>query len=143
VHSVTLQRRSGPITLVRPEGTTAALTMAHQPERAISLPRRTLRECLSEELRRLDADEVYAEVLTKGLPLVNATTPGRTKAAPKKAPAKASGPAGTARTRKAPIATPADTPSQAPARATRRPRRTAPTAGDAAAQGAGTAAARS
>ncbi len=72
VHSVVLNRRGGPITLVRPEGTTAELTMAHQPERSISLPRRTLRECLAEELRRLDDDEVYAEVLAKGLPLVNA-----------------------------------------------------------------------
>lgn len=78
VHSVVLNRRGGPITLVRPEGTTAELTMAHQPERSISLPRRTLRECLSEELRRLDDDEVYAEVLTKGLPLVNAEPAART-----------------------------------------------------------------
>lgn len=93
VHSVVLSRRSGRISLIRPEGTTAELAVANQPERHISLPRRTLRECLSEELRRLDADEVYADVLNKGLPLVNAGTAA--KAAPvrttraKAAPAKA------------------------------------------------------
>ena len=38
-----------------------------QPEHRIALPIRQLRECLAEELRRLDADEVYGEVLQKGL----------------------------------------------------------------------------
>ena len=32
-----------------------------------NLPIRQLKECLIEELRRLDPDEVYGEVLTKGL----------------------------------------------------------------------------
>lgn len=82
VHSVTLARRGGPITLVRPEGNTAALTMANQPERSIALPRRTLRECLAEELRRLDADDVYADVLSKGLPMVNATAPTKVNTKP-------------------------------------------------------------
>ncbi|HEY5878863.1 MAG TPA: glucose-6-phosphate dehydrogenase assembly protein OpcA [Nakamurella sp.] len=133
IHSVTLARRGGPITLVRPEGTTAQLTMANQPERAISLPRRTLRECLSEELRRLDADEVYAEVLTKGLPLVNASAPARsTKAAPKTTAAKASGPVRTTRRRKPAAGTPAnaaDAAAQAPAPRPTRRRRKAETAG--------------
>jgi glucose-6-phosphate dehydrogenase assembly protein OpcA len=98
VHSVVLTRRSGPISLVRPEGTTAELTAVNQPERHISLPRRTLRECLSEELRRLDADEVYAEVLSKGLPQVNAapakaTTKATSRATTKAAPARATAPA--------------------------------------------------
>ncbi len=101
VHSVVLTRRSGQISLVRPEGTTAELTVANQPERHISLPRRTLRECLSEELRRLDADDIYADVLSKGLPLVNAG-PAAAKAAPARtarptaAPAKASAAKGSA-----------------------------------------------
>ena len=49
---------------------TAELKVANQPERHVALPRRGLRDCLSEELRRLDADDVYAEVLTKGIALV-------------------------------------------------------------------------
>jgi len=65
--SVRLQRRSGPIELVRPDGSVAALSQPGQPDRRISLPRRPLNDCLSEELRRLDPDDVYGEVLTKGL----------------------------------------------------------------------------
>ncbi|MEJ7650953.1 MAG: glucose-6-phosphate dehydrogenase assembly protein OpcA [Nakamurella sp.] len=88
--SVTLQRRSGEITLARIEGSTATLTMKDQPVRELALPRRTLRDCLSEELRRLDADEVYAEVLTKGLPLKDAAPkkPATRAAASKPAAAK-------------------------------------------------------
>ena len=67
---------AGDISLVRPQTITAELKVANQPERHVALPRRGLRDCLSEELRRLDADEVYAEVLTKGLPLVNASAAG-------------------------------------------------------------------
>ena len=136
VHSVTLARRGGPITLIRPEGTTAQLTMAHQPERSISLPRRTLQECLAEELRRLDADEVYAEVLTKGLPLVNAGAPARStraQAAAKATPAKASGATRTTRSRKPAAGAPtdaADTAAKAPARPTRRRRKAEPAGAD-------------
>ena len=131
VHSVVLTRRSGPISLVRPEGTTAELTAVNQPERHISLPRRTLRECLSEELRRLDADEVYAEVLSKGLPQVNAapakaatpkaTTRATTKATTKAAPARATTPARAARARTGPAEPATDTAAPAaPAKTSRR-----------------------
>ncbi|MEG2578903.1 MAG: OpcA protein, partial [Glutamicibacter sp.] len=40
------------------------------PQR-ISLPRRSVAECLAEEMRRLDADDVFGEVITKGLNLTN------------------------------------------------------------------------
>jgi glucose-6-phosphate dehydrogenase assembly protein OpcA len=103
VHSVVLNRRSGPISLVRPEGTTAELTAANQPERHISLPRRTLRECLSEELRRLDADDIYADVLSKGLPLVNAGSAA--KSAPARTTQAKAGPAKTTRAKAAPART--------------------------------------
>jgi glucose-6-phosphate dehydrogenase assembly protein OpcA len=69
---VRLERRSGDIVLDRPDGKTAALRQPEQPEHRIALPIRQLRECLAEELRRLDPDEVYAETLTMGLPLVTA-----------------------------------------------------------------------
>jgi len=74
-HAITcvrLVRRSGDIVLDRPDGKTAALRQPEQPEHRIALPIRQLRECLAEELRRLDPDEVYAETLTKGLPRVAA-----------------------------------------------------------------------
>ncbi len=64
---VKLERESGDIVLGRPDGKTAALHQPGQPEHRIALPIRHLRECLAEELRRLDPDEVYGEVLTKGL----------------------------------------------------------------------------
>jgi glucose-6-phosphate dehydrogenase assembly protein OpcA len=70
LHSVVLTRRCGDISLIRPQTITAELKVANQPERHVALPRRGLRDCLSEELRRLDADDVYAEVLTKGMALV-------------------------------------------------------------------------
>jgi glucose-6-phosphate dehydrogenase assembly protein OpcA len=70
LHSVILNRRCGDISLIRPQTITAELKVANQPERHVALPRRGLRDCLSEELRRLDADDVYAEVLTKGMALV-------------------------------------------------------------------------
>ncbi|MBD7994082.1 glucose-6-phosphate dehydrogenase assembly protein OpcA [Arthrobacter sp. Sa2CUA1] len=64
---VRLERGAGVIELYRPDGNTAYLTQPGQPEQRISLPRRNLHECLAEELRRLDPDEVFGEVLTQGL----------------------------------------------------------------------------
>ena len=72
-----LERESGPCELVRPTGT-ATLSQPGQPERRIALPPRRRRDCLAEELRRLDADEVYAEVLTKGLKLLHSTGSAKT-----------------------------------------------------------------
>jgi hypothetical protein len=37
------------------------------------MPRRSLRDCLAEELRRLDPDEVYGRVVTEGLPQIIVT----------------------------------------------------------------------
>ncbi|HEY2205842.1 MAG TPA: glucose-6-phosphate dehydrogenase assembly protein OpcA [Pseudonocardia sp.] len=63
VHSVRLDRRSGPIELVRPDQKVGSLTQPGQPERLVTLARRPVRECLIEELRRLDADETYQSAL--------------------------------------------------------------------------------
>ncbi|MBF0687478.1 MAG: glucose-6-phosphate dehydrogenase assembly protein OpcA [Cellulomonas sp.] len=67
ITQVRLERTSGDIVLDRPDGKTASLRQPDQPEHRIALPIRQLRECLVEELRRLDADEVYGDVLQKGL----------------------------------------------------------------------------
>jgi len=72
ITQVRLERTSGDIVLDRPDGKTAALRQPDQPEHRISLPIRQLRECLVEELRRLDADEVYGDVLQKGLARIDA-----------------------------------------------------------------------
>ncbi|MGL4745642.1 MAG: glucose-6-phosphate dehydrogenase assembly protein OpcA [Dermatophilaceae bacterium] len=62
--SVRLERASGPVDLVRPlEGSTAVLSQPGQPDRTLALAHRSDAECLADELRRLDADEVYADAL--------------------------------------------------------------------------------
>jgi glucose-6-phosphate dehydrogenase assembly protein OpcA len=73
--SVRLTRPGGNIDLLRCDGAVATLSPPGQAVRRISLGRRTLAECLADELHRLDPDEVYAETLTKGLGLI--TTPTR------------------------------------------------------------------
>jgi glucose-6-phosphate dehydrogenase assembly protein OpcA len=67
ISSVRLERKSGPIDLVRPGDVVATLSQAGQPDRRISLPRRELPECLADELRRLDPDETYEDALLHGL----------------------------------------------------------------------------
>ncbi len=59
------------IVLSRPEGDIASLHLPDGPVQRVPLPYRTLEDCLAEELRRLDADEVFGEVLTKGLGAVD------------------------------------------------------------------------
>jgi len=69
---VTLERRSGPVVLERPDGRIVTISQPGKPDRRVALPIRTLSEALIEELRRLDPDEVYGDVLTKGLQKVGA-----------------------------------------------------------------------
>ncbi|WP_105565122.1 glucose-6-phosphate dehydrogenase assembly protein OpcA [Microbacterium halophytorum] len=66
IHSVRLTRASGDVLLERRDQTVAVLTQPGQPSHELHLPRRTLRECLAEELRRLDPDLLYGRVLTEG-----------------------------------------------------------------------------
>ncbi|NUP25126.1 MAG: glucose-6-phosphate dehydrogenase assembly protein OpcA [Nocardia sp.] len=61
---VELRRKSVSIAIERPQtGVTATLTRTGDPVQRIALARRETRDCLAEELRRLDADEIYAEAL--------------------------------------------------------------------------------
>ncbi len=61
---VELVRASETITLSRPqEGVTATLTRTAKPDALLPLARRETRECLAEDLRRLDADEIYLAAL--------------------------------------------------------------------------------
>lgn len=61
---VELVRGTETITLSRPqEGRTATLTRTARPEALVPLARRETRECLAEDLRRLDSDEIYFEAL--------------------------------------------------------------------------------
>ncbi len=69
--SVRLTREAGDVELSRPSGAVAHLYLPGSAPQRISLPRRSVAECLAEEMRRLDADDVFGEVITKGLNLTN------------------------------------------------------------------------
>ena len=68
IRSVHLTRSAGLISLERDVPDVARLTQPGQPVQDLTLKRRSLRDCLSDELRRLDPDELYGEVITRGLP---------------------------------------------------------------------------
>jgi glucose-6-phosphate dehydrogenase assembly protein OpcA len=67
IHGVTMVRASGVVDLSRPSGGIATLRQPNQPVHDISLPRRSLRDCLAEELRRLDPDDLYGDVIQNGV----------------------------------------------------------------------------
>jgi glucose-6-phosphate dehydrogenase assembly protein OpcA len=71
IQRVTLSRASGDIVLERTEPGQARLTQPGQPVHDITLVRRNLRDCLAEELRHLDPDEVYGTVIRDGLSRVD------------------------------------------------------------------------
>jgi glucose-6-phosphate dehydrogenase assembly protein OpcA len=61
---VELGRKSETITLSRPqEGVTATLSRTGRPDALVPLARRETRECLAEDMRRLDPDEIYFAAL--------------------------------------------------------------------------------
>ncbi|MFJ6538082.1 glucose-6-phosphate dehydrogenase assembly protein OpcA [Paenarthrobacter sp. NPDC091711] len=63
IRGVRLMTASGAIRLSRPGHTVAELTQPGQPAQRITLARRSLKDCLAEELRRLDPDEVFGETV--------------------------------------------------------------------------------
>jgi glucose-6-phosphate dehydrogenase assembly protein OpcA len=65
VTTVRLGTDKGEIVLDRPDGPLATLTLPGQPSRSLALKVRPLSELIAEELRRLDADEMY-EVALRG-----------------------------------------------------------------------------
>jgi glucose-6-phosphate dehydrogenase assembly protein OpcA len=68
---VELFRDTETVTLSRPQtGTTATLSRTAKPEAKIPLARRETRECLAEDMRRLDPDDIYLEAL-KGIDKVS------------------------------------------------------------------------
>lgn len=71
IQRVTLTRESGDIVLERTDPGQARLTQPGQPVHEITLVRRNLRDCLAEELRHLDPDDVYGLVIRDGLSRVD------------------------------------------------------------------------
>lgn len=72
IHGVRLDRASGPVVLERLIPNVATLSQPNQPNHDISLPRRSLRDCLAEELRRLDPDDLFGQVVRNGLGALSA-----------------------------------------------------------------------
>ena len=78
IQGVRLHREAGVIELERTMPNVATLIQPNQPTHDISLPRRNLRDCLAEELRRLDPDDLFGNVLLAGLgQLSTPTSPKR------------------------------------------------------------------
>lgn len=65
ITQVVLSTHAGDISLVRTDGKLATLSSPGEPDRPVALKRRELDELLSEELRRLDPDDVYAQTVKK------------------------------------------------------------------------------
>jgi glucose-6-phosphate dehydrogenase assembly protein OpcA len=63
ITEVRLSTAAGDVTVSRGDGTTAVLSRPGVPDSRVALARRDLAALLSEELRRLDPDEVYGEVI--------------------------------------------------------------------------------
>jgi glucose-6-phosphate dehydrogenase assembly protein OpcA len=63
VTAVIFGTSEGEISLTRPDGRVAMLRRPGEPERRVALHRRDTADLLSEELRRLDPDDVYAETI--------------------------------------------------------------------------------
>jgi glucose-6-phosphate dehydrogenase assembly protein OpcA len=63
ITEVSFDTPDGKIMLFRPDGRTATLSWPNRPDRRVALHRRDTADLISEELRRLEPDEVYAETL--------------------------------------------------------------------------------
>ena len=65
ITAVVLTTLQGDITITRYDGRLATLSSPNAPDRPVALKRRDLDELLSEELRRLDPDDVYAATVKR------------------------------------------------------------------------------
>lgn len=70
VTGVYLTREDGVISLERPHEDQALISLPGQTPQEVSVPMRTIEDCLTEELRRIDPDEIYAEVINEGWDLI-------------------------------------------------------------------------
>ena len=60
ITQVTMETKKGPITIVRDDGRMATFSSPGRPDRPVALKRREVPSLLTEELRRLDEDDIYA-----------------------------------------------------------------------------------
>jgi glucose-6-phosphate dehydrogenase assembly protein OpcA len=67
ITAVRLGTAAGDIAITRPDGLLASYAVPGQPERLVALKRRDITDLISEELRRMDPDDVF-EATVKSLP---------------------------------------------------------------------------
>jgi glucose-6-phosphate dehydrogenase assembly protein OpcA len=60
---VRLRTRHGDIAITRPSGRSATFSIPGEPDRPVALKRRDVDELMAEELRRLDEDDVFADMM--------------------------------------------------------------------------------
>jgi glucose-6-phosphate dehydrogenase assembly protein OpcA len=63
IYSVRFNRESANIEILRNQSNLAVLTQSGQPPKELSLPVRSLRDCLAEDMRRLDPDLAFGKVI--------------------------------------------------------------------------------
>lgn len=81
ITDVVLETKHGRVSLVRYDGRLATLSSPGQPDRPVALKRREIAELLSEELRRLDPDDIYADVVKKMVKLNQTNDSGESRKA--------------------------------------------------------------
>lgn len=64
IYSVRFVREGASIEIVRNQTNIAVISQSGQPPKELSLPVRSLRDCLAEDLRRLDPDLAYGKVIS-------------------------------------------------------------------------------
>jgi hypothetical protein len=62
ITEIVLETKKGPIRITRLDGKLATISSPERPDRPIALKRLEIPALLAEELRRLDEDNVYADV---------------------------------------------------------------------------------
>ena len=65
ITGVDIHTTHGEIIVSRPDGRIAAIARPGMPDREAALPRRSIESLIAEELRRLDPDDIYDEVLAR------------------------------------------------------------------------------
>ena len=90
ITAVRMTTAAGDIAITRPDGLLASYAVPGQPERLVALKRRDISELITEELRRMDADDVFESTVKTLLPGTAASTraPARKSPAKKAAPRK-------------------------------------------------------
>jgi len=68
IYSVQFNRESSTIEILRDQTNIAVLSQTGQPPKELSLPVRSLRDCLSEDMRRLDSDLAFGKVIREFTP---------------------------------------------------------------------------